>query len=90
MDHLEAIVELNNIINPDFSQKIISLIDKKADKNLTVGTRGDVNTEIRNVKGYSLNFDTPTNVFYWNFIKTEIERLYVHYRYKFPKMESNK
>ena len=90
MDHLEAVVELNNIINPDFSQKIISLIDKKADKNLTVGTRGDVNTEIRNVKGYSLNFDTPTNVFYWNFIKTEIERLYVHYRYKFPKMESNK
>tara|TARA_R100001129_G_scaffold28552_1_gene19117 strand:+ start:246 stop:794 length:549 start_codon:yes stop_codon:yes gene_type:complete len=89
MDHLEAIVFLKNIINPDFSKKIISFIDNKATKNLGVDA-GDVNTKIRKVKGYSLNFKTPTNIFYWNFVKKEIERSYVHYKAKFPKMSSNK
>ena len=40
--------------------------------------------------GYQLNFDTPTNLFYWNFIKGEIERLYVFYKAKFPLMKSVK
>ena len=92
MDHLEAIVSLNNIVNPDFSKKIVSLIDKKAKKNLKVGSEGDelINKKVRNVKGYQLNFDTPRNEFYWNLIKKEIERLYVYYTIKFPKMSSNK
>ena len=89
MDHLEAIVELKNIVNTDFCKNIMALTDKKAIKNLTIGT-GEVNKDIRNVKGYSLNLQTPTNLFYWNYIKTEIERLYIHYKIKFPKMESNK
>lgn len=88
MDHLEAIVELKNIISPEFIDKIIPLINKKASKNLEVGTGLDKN--IRNVKGYHLNFDTPTNIFYWNYIKTEIERLYTYYKIKFPKMTSSK
>jgi Rps23 Pro-64 3,4-dihydroxylase Tpa1-like proline 4-hydroxylase len=88
MDHIEAIVELKNIVNLDFIKKIIPLIDEKAKKHLTVDK--GLNTSIRNVKGYSLNFNTPTNLFYWNFIKSEIERLYFHYKIKFPMMESVK
>jgi len=88
MDHTEAIVELKKIVDPSFIEKIIPLIDKKAKKHLTIGE--GLNTSIRNVKGYSLNFNTPTNLFYWNFIKMEIERLYFHYKIKFPMMESVK
>ena len=88
MDHLEAIVELKNIISPEFIDKIIPLINKKASKNLEV--RAGLDKNIRNVKGYHLNFDTPTNIFYWNYIKTEIERLYTYYKIKFPKMTSSK
>ena len=88
MDHLEAIVELKNIVSYNFIDKIIPLIDKKADKNLSI--RLGVDTNIRNVKGYHLNFNTPTNLFYWNFIKKEIENMYIHYKSKFPKITSNK
>ena len=89
MDHTEAIVELKNIINPDFSEKIINLIDARANKDLSINN-DEVNKDIRNVKGYHLNFNTPTNLFYWNYIKTEIQRLYFFYKTKFPKMGSNK
>ena len=91
MDHLEAIVSLNNIVNPDFSKKIVSLIDKKAKKNLKIGTDkgGSINKKIRNVKGYVLNYNTPKNKFYWDLIKKEIERLYAYYKIKFPKMFSS-
>ena len=89
MDHLEAIAEIKSVINPDIIEKAISLIDAKAVENLSV--RGNViNKNIRNVKGYSLNFETPTNLFYWNYIKGEIERLYIYYKSKFPKMTNDK
>jgi len=88
MDHLEAIVEIKKVISDEFIDKIIPLADKKANKNLEVRLALDKN--VRNVKGYHLNFDTPTNTFYWNIIKTEIERLYFYYKAKFPKMDSNK
>jgi len=88
MDYLEAVVEIKNIVFVDFINKIIPLIDKKAKKNLAI--RSGVDTSVRNVKGCHLNFETPTNLFYWNFIKKEIERLYGFYKAKFPKMNSNK
>jgi Rps23 Pro-64 3,4-dihydroxylase Tpa1-like proline 4-hydroxylase len=88
MDHLEAVVEIKNILPSDFIDKIIALIDYKAKENMTIRTGVDKN--IRNVKGYHLSFDTPTDVFYWNFIKLEIERIYVLYKAKFPKMTSSK
>ena len=88
MDHLEAIVEIKDAISADFIDKIISLTNKKSKKNLTVSSRLDKN--IRNVKGYQLTFDTPTDLFYWNYIKKEIERIYIFYKAKFPKMTSNK
>jgi len=82
MDHLEAIVELKNIIDKNFNKKLISLINKKSKKKLTI--QDGLNTNIRNVNGYHLNLDTPTNLFYWNFIKKEIERIYPFYKAKFP------
>jgi predicted 2-oxoglutarate/Fe(II)-dependent dioxygenase YbiX len=88
MDHLETIVEIKNVVSNEFINKIIPLINHKAKKKLTI--RSGLDTNIRNVKGYSLNFDTPTNLFYWNFVKKEIEKLYVFYKVKFPKMASYK
>ena len=88
MNHLEAIVEIKNIINPEFIKKIIPLIKSKSKTYLKVNS--GINKKIRNVKGYQLNFETPTNLFYWNFIKQEIERLYIFYKSQFPKMLSNK
>ena len=72
MNYLEAIVEIKNVIENDFNNRIISLIKKRA------------------VKGYQLDFTSPTNLFYWNYVKQEITRLYSFYKAKFPMMESNK
>jgi Rps23 Pro-64 3,4-dihydroxylase Tpa1-like proline 4-hydroxylase len=88
MDHTEAIVEIKNVVNPIFIKKMVNLIKHKSKENLTV--KSGLNKDIRNVKGYHLNFNTPTNLFYWNYVKKEIERLYFFYKSKFPKMESNK
>jgi|TARA_S200002703_G_scaffold145888_3_gene140531 predicted 2-oxoglutarate/Fe(II)-dependent dioxygenase YbiX len=82
-DYLEAIIHLPNILNPEFCKRIQTFINKKAKKNLKIGA-STVNKNIRNVKGYHLNFDTPTNTFYWNYIKQEIERLIIFYKVKFP------
>ena len=89
MNHLESIVNLNNVISPNFTDKIISFIDHKAKEDLTV-KGGIVDTSMRKVTGYHLNFETPTNLFYWNFIKSEIQRLYIFYKAKFPRMASDK
>tara|TARA_R110000803_G_scaffold124375_1_gene192158 strand:+ start:316 stop:861 length:546 start_codon:yes stop_codon:yes gene_type:complete len=88
MDHLEAIVEIKNVVSSEFIDKIIPFTNHKAKKNLKI--MSGLNKDIRNVKGYHLSFDTPTDVFYWNFIKLEIERIYVLYKAKFPKMTSSK
>ena len=82
-------VEIKNVIGAEFTNKIISLIKKRADKNLLVA-QDKLNTDIRNVKGYQLNFKTPTNLFYWNYIKNEITRVYGFYKAKFPMMASSK
>jgi Rps23 Pro-64 3,4-dihydroxylase Tpa1-like proline 4-hydroxylase len=89
MDHLEAIVEIKNVIFPEFINKMIPLIDGKAKKNLKV--MGGLDKSIRNVKGYHLNHKkSKIEDFYWNYIKQEIERLYTFYKAKFPKMTSSK
>jgi len=88
MDHLESIVELKNIVSSDITDKIIHLINYKAKKKLKI--RSGLHTDIRNTKGYHLTFDTPTDIFYWNYIKKEIERLYTFYKTKFPMMASSK
>ena len=88
MDHLEAIVEIKNIINPEFIKKIIPLMKLKSKTHLKVNS--GINKDVRNVKGHHLTFNTPTDLFYWNYIKQEIERLYGYYKAKFPKMTSDK
>jgi len=88
MDHLEAIVEIKNVVSTEFIDKIIPLINHKSKENLKI-IEG-LNKDIRNVKGHHLTFDTPTGVFYWNFIKQEIQRIYTFYKAKFPKMKSSK
>ena len=88
MDHLEAIVEIKNVISDKFIVKIIPLTNHKAKKNLMVIS--GLSKDIRNVKGYSLTFDTPTDLFYWNYIKKEIEMRYLFYKAKFPQMKSSK
>ena len=66
-DHLEAVVELKKIIDPVLLKKVMSFIDHRAKKNLSVA--GGLLKDIRNVKGYHLDTETPTNNFYWNYIK---------------------
>ena len=89
MDHLEAIVEIKNVISTEFIDKIIPLTNNKAKKNLKV--RGGLDKNIRNVKGFGLNYKkSKIQNFYWNYIKQEIERLYIFYKAKFPKMLSSK
>ena len=88
MDHLEAIVEIKNVISVEFINKIIPLINHKSKKNLQI--MEGINKDIRNVKGYHISLNTPTNVFYWNYIKEEIKKVYVFYKAKFPKMGSSK
>lgn len=94
MDHTESIVEIKNIINPEFIKKIISFSKIKCNKNLSVGNEigdGNVHKNIRNVLGYHLNPDqTPTEIFYWNYIKHEIFRLYHFYNIKFPHLNTKK
>jgi predicted 2-oxoglutarate/Fe(II)-dependent dioxygenase YbiX len=92
MDHLEGIVEIKNIICLKFINKIIPFINKKSKNKLTIGEigPGTLDINVRNVDGYHLNSDTPTNMFYWNYIKQEIERLYTYYKIKFPLMASSK
>ena len=88
MDHLEAIVEIKNVVSTEFIDKIITLANYKAKGNLKV--IGGLDKNIRNVKGHHLTFNTPTDLFYWNYIKQEIERLYTYYKIKFPKISSYK
>jgi len=87
-DHLEAVVELHNIINPQIINKLTSFIDYKAKKFLDI-ERG-IDKDVRNVRGYQLGFKTPSEMFYWNYIKKEIERLYGLYIIKFPLLKSYK
>jgi|TARA_R100000084_G_scaffold104472_1_gene61084 Rps23 Pro-64 3,4-dihydroxylase Tpa1-like proline 4-hydroxylase len=89
MEHTEAIIELKNAVNKTLIKKLIALIDKKSKDKLQINA-GGVDQNVRNVNGYHLNFTTPTNLFYWNVIKKEVERVYALYKAKFPKMKSIK
>ena len=83
MDHLEAVVEVKKIISKSFIEKMKPFIEHRAKETLSILSGED--KSVRNVKGYHLGFKNPTDTFYWNYIKLEIQRLYPYY-----KMESMK
>ena len=89
MDHLEAIVEIKKILPEEFNKLLVPLIDKKAVKDLAVAANPN-NENIRSVKGHHLSFDTPTDMFYWNLIKMQIERMHPFYKSKFKQITSDK
>ena len=92
MDHTEAIMEIKNVIDKNFINKMIPFINHTACHSLE--TLGGVDKNIRNVKGYPLyNFNSisdksKTDVFYHHYVKKEITRLYTYYKIKFPQMAS--
>ena len=92
MDHTEFIMEIKNIVSQDFIDKIISLVDEKAKVDLLVGqgyNKAGIDKNLRDVKGHTLGISkTPTDIFYWDYIKKEIERIYYFYKIKFPLMSS--
>ena len=87
MDHLEAVVEIKNVISTEFINKIIPLIDSRAKKNMLVKNSVE-NKKMRDVKGCELTSDISTDLFIY--IKKEIERLYNFYKVKFPKLQSSR
>jgi|TARA_R110002020_G_scaffold205045_1_gene409502 predicted 2-oxoglutarate/Fe(II)-dependent dioxygenase YbiX len=89
-DHLEAVVHIPKIIQPNFLKRIIPFIESKAKIKLKVGKEHLLLENARKVHGYQLNDLTPSNFFYFNFIKHEIERLLLHYKGKFPLLVNKK
>lgn len=89
-DHLEAVIHIPKIIHPNFLKKIIPFIESKAKIKLKVGKENLLSENVRKVNGYQLNDLTPSNFFYFNFIKREIERLLLHYKSKFPLLVNKK
>ena len=90
MDHLDAIVKINNCLNSKFLERIISLTKTRANKYLGITAKAIIKKDERNVKGHMLIKDSPTNIYYWNIIQAEITRLYPLYKAKFPLMHSTR
>jgi Rps23 Pro-64 3,4-dihydroxylase Tpa1-like proline 4-hydroxylase len=93
MDHTEAIVKLDNIINPQFIERMIPFIKHRATKYLGINkgaNQDSIVRDYRNVKGYHINMrGSPTDIYYWNYVKKEIQRLFFYYHTKFPLMTSS-
>ena len=89
MDHTEAIIEFRKALRADFIERMLPIIKHKAKKYLSIEKKIDI--KVRNVKGYSLKIDgTPTDLFYWNYVKSEIYRMYLLYKSKFPHLHTGK
>jgi len=87
MDHAEAIVQIDGMIDENFCDDIINIINNKSIKQMT--TMAGVNKKIRNVIGYSLdNIDEDRPIY--DKINKKIEELYVYYKIKFLKGLKNK
>ena len=76
MNHLEAIVHINNLINDDFCNEII---DSYKNFNLKyLPTWGGVKKNERNVLGCNVHSKKDP----FNKIKERIERFYIYYKNK--------
>jgi len=88
MDHLEAIITLNNTVSEDFCKKIIKFSEKNCNEYLHIGTEKIYNKEIRNVLGYYL--DSKKDEFIFKEIQKEIEKTCKLYEAKFPHLTLSK
>ena len=86
MDHTEAIVQINNVVDKSLCNKLIEFTEQKAKTQMKIG-KNKSNKEIRNVLGYTLKIKDKS---IFNKINNEIQKLYVFYKIKFPKMHSTK
>ncbi len=84
MDHLDAIIQIDGMIDNNFCKEIIDSYKKFKLEDLPV--HHDVDKNERNVLGYTIG--PKKNPF--NKIKKQIEKFYVHYQLKFPFAISNK
>jgi len=87
MDHLEAVVQIDNMIDENFCNDIINVINNKSIKHMT--TMNGVNTNVRNVMGYTLQTIDKDKPVYEK-INKKIEELYVYYKMKFLRGLENK
>tara|TARA_R110000782_G_scaffold122704_1_gene214078 strand:- start:28 stop:561 length:534 start_codon:yes stop_codon:yes gene_type:complete len=84
MNHLEAIVYIDNLIDHSFCDEII---DSYKNFNLKyLSTWGGVNKNERNVLGCNI----PSEKDPFNKIKKQIEKSHTYYKAKFPFIESHK
>tara|TARA_B100000902_G_scaffold361961_1_gene379847 strand:+ start:73 stop:621 length:549 start_codon:yes stop_codon:yes gene_type:complete len=87
MDHLEAIVKLDSIIDNVFCEEIIAYCDKSKLEYLGVGLN-NINKDVRNVLGKHIC--PKKEKFLFNKINKKIEEMYVFYKAKFPKINNKK
>tara|TARA_R100000664_G_C2707854_1_gene105752 strand:- start:116 stop:661 length:546 start_codon:yes stop_codon:yes gene_type:complete len=88
MDHLEAIVEIKNVVRQSVIDTLIKVADEKClEKSLVKQGSNDVyDKDSRDVFGYQIRPNTDL----FKLILSEIERLYIFYKGKFPFMQSVK
>ena len=88
MDHLEAIVEIKNVVRQSVIDTLIKVADEKClEKSLVQQGPNEVyDKNSRDVFGYQIRPDTDL----FKLILSEIERLYIFYKSKFPFMQSVK
>tara|TARA_E500000318_G_scaffold8953_1_gene8358 strand:+ start:40 stop:585 length:546 start_codon:yes stop_codon:yes gene_type:complete len=86
MNHLEAIVQIDSIIDNNFCNDIIEIINKKCHEPMT--TAGGLDKNMRNVLGLTL--DNKKDKVLYEKINKKIEELYIYYKFKFKILYNDK
>ena len=92
VDITEAIMHFPNFFNPEVGKYCIDFCNHRASQSQKLSIMADsdkVNTEVRDVNGYPLCGDKPSDIFTFHRIKKEIERMVFNYKAKFPAVEYN-
>jgi len=85
MNYLEAVVKIDNFISNQFCDEIIQYCNNSKLKYLSVG-EDILDKNIRNVKGKHL--DSVKEKIIYDKINKQIEKSYMFYKVKFPKVET--
>lgn len=90
MDHTEAIVQINNLIDDKFCNEMIKIINERAVKKMTIGNTSEqtLDKNIRNVFGFNLSYKEDEIIY--KKINSQIEKLYTYYKAKFLDVLENK